>query len=394
MNLKEEIKTIEPELIALRRDFHMYPELGFEEFRTQEKIIEYLESLGGMFRIREMAKTGVVADLAGVEPGPVVMLRADIDALPVTEETGLSYQSVNEGKMHACGHDGHIAMMLGAAKILSGYRDRLKGHLKFVFQPNEEGAGAEPMIEEGVMENPRVDCAIGAHIWSPLPAGRVGFGPGPVMALSECFELTVKGRQGHTANPHLAVDPIAVAAGIITATQSIQAREINPLQASAVVFGRINAGSTYNIIPSEVSLAGTIRYLFQVPEGEEEPRDRFERIVKNTCSAFRADYELRFLFRQEMVVSDPELTAKALPGTLETVGGPENVEKVVTMIGEDFSEFGKTVPTLFYFIGSGNPEKGCSYPHHHPRFDIDESSLAVGTEMHVRGALALLDMDE
>ncbi|HHZ16581.1 MAG TPA: amidohydrolase [Peptococcaceae bacterium] len=389
MEIKEQIAQLEEELIALRRDFHMHPELGFQEFRTAETIARYLKECGLEVRTN-VAQTGVVGLLRGAKPGRTVMLRADMDALPVQEQNDVPYKSVEPGKMHACGHDGHIAMLLVAAKILASRKDELKGNVKFVFQPNEEDAGALKMIEEGVLENPRVDAVFGVHLWSPLPSGKIAVSEGAIMAGQYNFRLVVKGKGGHSGSPHTAIDPIITAANIIQTVQTIQTREIDVLKPTLIIFGKISGGSAPNIIPDKVELLGSMRTLYDSCDDlAERPRRRFERIVASVCEAYQASYELEFMLSSSTLINN-----RALIGLVKDVAGrivqPENISSYVCMAGEDFAEFSNEVPGVFTFVGTGNPEKGTAYPHHHPRFDLDEAMLKVGVEMHVRTALAYL----
>lgn len=386
MDIKKEIAVLKDELIELRRDFHKHPELGFEEFRTSQIIADYLEELGLEVQ-RNVAKTGVVALLRGVADGPTLLMRADMDALPVEEENDVPYKSVHKGKMHACGHDGHMAMLLIAAKILTKYRERIHGNIKFVFQPNEEDAGARLMVEEGVLENPKVDAAVAIHLWSPIETGKMSVEVGPVMGAMDIFKITIKGKGGHTAMPQDAIDPIIVAAQIIMGAQVIPTKQINPLTPTIVSFAKINAGTSSNIIPDTVEMEGTLRYLYEGgPDSVERPRERLENIVKGICETYGTQYEIEFHTSNFTVSNEPKLTNMIRKIAADVVG-EENLVPYQTMAGEDFSEFGVNIPSTFYFIGIGNKEKGTDYPHHHPKFDIDEDALEIGVEMHVRSAL-------
>lgn len=401
MDIRQQIEELSQELVELRRDFHQHPELGFEEFRTSEKVLQYLEGCG--LRTQRMTKTGVVAVLEGGQPGPTLMLRADMDALPIQEQTDVPYKSVHDGKMHACAHDGHTAMLMVAAKILSRCREDLKGNIKFVFEPNEENVAALAMIEEGALENPKVDACMGIHLWTPLPIGQMAISAGPVMAGMEHFEITIKGKGGHTATPQSSVDPILTAANVIQAVQTIQTREINVLQPTIIVFGQIEGGTASNIIPDQVTLSGTMRYLHDPAEiGDESLRERFERIVAHTCKTHRAEHELSFLFGHPTLINDRTLTETVRAVAERVLAESSACEKpasdnksqivsYISMAGEDFSEFAARVPSVFYFVGAGNPDKKTDYPHHHPHFNIDEDSLALGVEMHVRAALRYLN---
>lgn len=385
MEIKDQIKALEDELIAVRRDFHHYPELGFQEFRTQEKIMQYLEKCG--LKPKKMAKTGVVALLEGAGEGPTLLMRADMDALPVTEENDVSYKSVNEGVMHACGHDGHMAMLLVAAKILTQNKDKLQGKIKFVFQPNEEDAGAKFMVEEGVLENPRVDAATAIHLWSPIETGKISVTPGPVMGAMDIFRIRIKGKGGHTAMPQEAKDPVIIAAQIIMGAQVIQTQQINVLTPTIISFAKVDTGTSSNIIPEEAVLEGTLRYLYKGGDDSlERPRKRLEKVVAGICQTFDAQYEIEFMPSNFTVENDAKL-ANMIKKIAEELVGPDNVIPYMTMAGEDFSEFTKQIPSTFYFVGIGNKNKGTDYPHHHPRFNIDENALSIGVEMHVRSAL-------
>ncbi len=386
--IKRQVEELNEEVINLRRDFHTYPELGFKEFRTSKIVYNYLKDLG--LEVSNMAKTGVVGLLRGKEAGKTVMLRADMDAIHVQEENEIPYKSKNDGVMHACAHDGHTAMLLVAAKILTKYKDKIKGNIKFVFQPNEEDAGAKYMVEEGVLENPKVDAALGIHLWSPIESGKVGISGGPVMAAHQNFKLEIIGKGGHSGSPHTSIDPIITAANIIQTIQTIQTREIDVLKPTLIMFGEINGGSAPNVIPSKVELEGSIRYLYEGgDQSPEQPEKRFERMVEDICSAYRAGYTLNFIPSNGPLINDDKLADK-VAAIAEDVVGKNNIIPYVCMAGEDFSEFASRVPSVFYFVGTGNKDKGTDFPHHHPRFNIDEDTLALGVEMHVRTALSLL----
>lgn len=403
MEIKKEVLELNDEVIKLRRDFHQHPELGFEEFRTSRKVMEYFEQLG--LQAQQVTKTGVVATLHGKQPGPTVMLRADMDALPVQEENEVPYKSVNPGIMHACGHDGHTAMLLVAAKILSRHQGELAGNIKFVFEPNEENVAALQMIEDGVLEDPKVDACFGIHLWSTLESGKMAITAGPVMAGMNHFDLIIQGKGGHTATPQNSIDPILTAASVIQAVQAIQTREISVLQPTIIMFGQIEGGTASNIIPDKVTLKGTMRFLHEINEDEGEgPASRFERIVANTCKAYRADYELDFVSGHPTLVNDRALTEVVKSVAQRVLGGPpapeditcspaEKIVSYISLAGEDFSEFAARVPGVFYFIGAGNRQKETDFPHHHPRFNIDEDVLQLGVEMHVRTVLQYLNIN-
>lgn len=392
MKIKSQVEALKEELIELRRDFHMHPELGFEEYRTAKIVANYLEKCGLEVK-RGVAKTGVVGLLRGNNQGRTVLLRADMDALPVEEENNIPYKSVYEGISHACGHDGHVAALLVAAKILSKYKDEIKGNIKFVFQPNEEDAGAKFMVEEGVLENPRVDAALGIHFWTPVESGKIAINSGPVMASHDNFKITIHGKGGHTSAPQNSIDPLIIAANVIMSVQTIQSREINVLQPTSIMFGKINAGTAPNIIPDKVELEGSIRYLYEgKDDSEERPRKRIERIVKSICEAHRGECKVEFFPSSLAVINDPALTNLVRDEAEEIMrNGKEDIVSYICMAGEDFSEFGRAIPSVLSFIGAGNKEKGTTYPHHHPKFNIDEDILPIAVEMHVRNALAFLN---
>lgn len=388
MNIKKKIANLKDELISLRRDFHKHPELGFKEYRTSKIVANYLEKCGLDIK-KGIAKTGVVGLLKGNTQGPTLLLRADMDALPIQEENEVSYKSLNNGVMHACGHDGHTAMLLVAAKILSDYQDKIKGNIKFVFQPNEEVAGgAETMVKEGVLENPHVDAALGMHLWSPVDTGKIGIVSGPIMGSSYYFLLRVKGEGGHGGAPHTSIDPVICATNIIQTVQIIQTREIDALKPTVITFCKIKCGSSNIIIPNEIKLEGSIRCLYK---GSKEVRERFKRIIKNICEAHRTTFDLKFRCGNRLLSNDVNMT-ELVKTVAEKVVKSKDIQtsNIRMLIGEDFAEFALRVPSAFYFIGTGNKEKKTDYPHHHSRFNIDENSLPIGVEMHIRTALKYL----
>ncbi|WP_313164916.1 amidohydrolase [Sedimentibacter sp.] len=389
-DIKKDVFELEEELITLRRDFHMHPELGYEEYRTSQIVYDYLNTLG--LEVKKIAKTGVVGLLRGKQPGKTVMLRGDIDALPQNEEAEVPFKSVNKGVMHACGHDGHTAMLLIAAKILCKYKDNINGNVKFVFQPNEEEAGALDMINEGVLEDPKVDAAFGIHLWTPLKSGVVGLSEGPVMAALEEFELDIHGKPGHTGSPHTALDPIIASSNIIQTIQSIQTREIDPLNPITIMIGKINGGTGRNIIAQKVEIGGTIRFLFKNEDVERKALlEKFERVINGICEAMNVKYDLKFIPSNPSLQNNARMVSYIRNAVTETYGTDENIAEYRCMAGEDFAEFSQRVPSAFYFIGNGNELKETMYPHHHPRFSLDEDTLKYGVEMHVRSTLNYLN---
>jgi amidohydrolase len=389
MEIRAEVDKFQKELIELRRDFHQRPELGLEEHWTADKIESYLKPLG--LEVSRIGETGVVGLLEGDQPGRTLMLRADIDALPVQEMTSVPFKSVHEGMMHACGHDGHMAMLLVAARILCEHKGGIKGNIKFLFQPNEENMHAGLLVEKGVLENPTVDAAFGIHLMTPLETGQIGVASGAVMAGMHTFKLVIKGKGGHTGFPQESIDPIIAAANLVQTTQIIQSREIDAFKPTVIVFGRIEGGTTSNVIPEQVELEGTIRYLYDAAAaGEDHPCKKFERIVKHVCETHRTQYEVDYPYNHPAVINNAEMIQFVRTAAAKVVDTEDRVVPFVTMVGEDFCEFANRVPSAFYFIGAGNKDKDADYPHHHACFNIDEAALSIGLEMHVRSALAFL----
>jgi amidohydrolase len=384
--IKKRIRELNQELVDLRRDFHRYPELGFEEHRTAGIVENFLKSLG--MRTERTTKTGVVGLLEGSKHQPVLLLRADMDALPVEEENDVDYKSENKGIMHACGHDAHMAMLLVAARILTENKDDIAGTIKFVFQPNEEIAGAIHMIEDGVLENPTVDAAMGIHIWSPVASGKIAITPGPVMGGLDVFKITIHGKGGHTGVPEDAVDPVITAANVIQTVQVIQTREISNLKSTIIMFGKIAGGTKSNIIPDKVYLEGSIRFLYPGgPDSDEQPTERLIRVVEQVCKTHRCTCEIDIVHENIPLINHEEMVKIAR----ETVRNVFESEKCridhQTIASEDFSEFSTRVPGVFMFLGTGNEEKGTNISHHNPRFNIDEDTMPAGVEMHVKAAL-------
>jgi amidohydrolase len=384
--IKKRIGELNQELIDLRRDFHRYPELGFEEHRTAGVVENYLKNLG--LHTERMTKTGVVGLLEGSKRQPVLLLRADMDALPVDEENDVDYKSKNKGIMHACGHDAHMAMLLVAAKILTENKDDIPGTIKFVFQPNEEIAGAIHMIEDGVLENPTVDAAMGIHIWTPVVSGKIAITPGPVMAGLDVFKVTIHGKGGHTGVPEDAVDPVITAANVIQTVQMIQTREISNLKSTIIMFGKIAGGSKSNIIPDKVYLEGSIRFLYPGgPDSQEQPTERFTRIVEQVCKTHRCTCEIDIVHENIPLINDDEMVKIARETAKEVFVDEKYLIDNQTIASEDFSEFSARVPGVFMFLGTGNEKKGTNVSHHNPHFNIDEDTLPDGVEMYVNGAL-------
>lgn len=365
---------------SMRRDFHAHPELGFHEVRTAGIVAKELTALGLEVHTG-VGGTGVVALLEGAKSGPVVLVRADMDALPIREETGAPYASQNPGVMHACGHDGHTAVLLTVAKMLNAHRNQLSGTVKFMFQPAEEGmGGAEKMIEDGVLENPKVDVALALHVWNEKPVGWVGIAGGPVMAGAEIFKIKVRGKGGHGAVPHLAVDPILAAAQVVSALQGIVARNIAPLQTAVVSVCTIHGGETFNVIPPTVEMTGTIR-TFE-PAVRTRVLERFEKTVHSIAEGMGCQAEIELQILTPATINQPE-TAARVQAVARRLFPEADVDTAnyITMGSEDFAFVLEKVPGCFFFIGSANPEKGLDAGHHHPRFDIDEAALPRGAAL-------------
>jgi amidohydrolase len=332
----------------------------------------------------------VLATVRGAKSGKTVLLRADMDALPIQEENSVPYRSQTPGKMHACGHDCHTSVLLGIARRLTRERESLRGTVKLVFQPAEEcGGGAEAMIQDGALESPKPDAAFGIHVWQDLDLGQVGITAGPMMAAVDEFSVTVSGKGAHAAMPHLGVDPVVCLAHVVTALQTITSRGVSPLEAVVVSVTQLKAGSAFNIIPESAWLNGTVR-VFDENVWAALP-ERFERIVRGVCEAFGCRAEIKYQRSNRPTVNDPAMAALARAAAVEVVGEDHIVDGIRTMGGEDFSAFLKRVPGCFIAVGSRNRERGLVWDHHHPRFDVDEASLEIGAEVLLRAARRFLE---
>ncbi|KAA1246101.1 amidohydrolase [Aquimarina sp. RZ0] len=400
--IKKMSEDIESKVIAWRRDFHQNPELSNREFETAKKIAKHLTSLG--FEVTEkVAKTGVVAVLRGNTKGKTVALRADIDALPVTERTDIAFKSTVKttfldtevGVSHACGHDTHIAILMGVAEVLSKNKDKIKGTVKFIFQPAEEGpppgedGGAKLMIKEGVLKNPDVDAIFGLHINSGTPVGMIRYKPGGTMAAVERFVIDVKGKQTHGSAPWTGVDPILISAKIIDGLQTIISRE-SPLvdEAAVITVGKITSGVRFNIIPESAEMIGTVRTLD--PEMRKMIIQRMNEMVPAIAKAYGGEAVITFQNNTSITYNDPELVKKMLP-TIKGVAGEDNVIlSKATTGGEDFSYFQEVVPGFYFFLGGKSPETKKVTSHHTPDFYIDESGLLLGVKVMSQLALDYL----
>ncbi len=392
--LRNDIDEIMPGVIADRRHIHEHPELGFQEVETSRFVAERLQALGVEDIRTGIAKTGVTGLIRGTAPsdGPTktVLLRADMDALPIREENDVDYRSVADGVMHACGHDGHTAMLLGVSRLLLDQRDRFAGTVKVLFQPAEElpPGGAKPMIEAGVLEDPKVDAAFGMHLAQEQPLGVIGVRAGATMAAADRFIVHIKGKGGHGARPQSTVDPIVVGAQIVVALQTIVGREVDPTKAAVVTVGAFQGGEAFNVIPDTAELRGTVRTFD--PEVRQQIAERIQALVTGIATSMRAEATVEYRYGYPATVNDPEMAELVRAAAAEVVGPDRVIEPPQTMGAEDMSYFLEKVPGCYYIVGSRNPDKGLVWGHHHPRFDFDEDALANGIETLVTTTLRYL----
>ncbi|CAI6084968.1 M20 metallopeptidase family protein [Cohnella sp. JJ-181] len=379
---------LQAQLSVWRRDFHRNPELGYEETRTAGIVADHLTRLGLEVRTG-VGKTGVVGLLRGAEPGPTVLLRADMDALPIPDGKEADYASTVKGKAHLCGHDGHTSMLMAAALLLAKNAPP-KGNIKFMFQPAEEGlAGAKSMIDDGVLEHPRVDAAFALHVKPTIASGRIGVGSGTFYAAADRIRIRIIGRGGHAAAPHQTIDSIPIAAQVITALQSIASRQTDPLDAVVVTIGQIQGGFASNVIAPEVELSGTVRTLN--PALQELMPARIERIVRGVTESFGASYAFDYNFSYPMVINDEQMTEHISRTADVTLGSGSWFAERPTMGGEDFAFVAREVPSALFWLGVGDGTERTSYPLHHPKFDLDENALPVGAAMLASAALNYLE---
>jgi amidohydrolase len=372
----------------LRRDFHKHPEIGLKEFRTADIIARELSDLGMEVKTG-VGQTGVVGLLDGKTPGPVVLLRFDMDALPIQEETGAEYASQNPGLMHACGHDGHVAVGLTVARILNTHRNEFSGTVKLIFQPGEEGlGGAEKMIADGVLHDPQPDVALGLHVWNEKPVGWIGIVPGPVMAAADTFTVRIIGRGGHGAVPDLVADPILAASQVINTLQSIVSRNVSPLKTAVVTVAAIHGGEAFNVVPSEVVLKGTLRSF--EPEVRDLMVKRFHEIVENVAHACSCESIVEITSITPAVYNDPEVTGRVQRVASALLPKDDLDTKTMTMGAEDMAFILNQVRGCYLFIGSANKEKALSAPHHSSKFDFDESILPKAVGLMVASAMEFL----
>lgn len=390
-SLDQEINSLQEEIINLRRLIHQNPELSFAEKQTSNLIYNILQDIPDLTVSRPTA-TSVLAVLKGSRAGKVLALRCDLDALNLQEENQIPYKSRNQGVMHACGHDGHTAMLVGAVKILSKYRSVWQGEIRFIFQHAEEWhpGGARDLVGQGILNG--VDMIVALHLWVALEVGKIGLSAGPLMAAPDNFNITITGQGGHAAIPQEVIDPIQISAQIINALQTIVSRMNNPLDPLVLSITSIQGGSAYNIIPEKVELKGTLRTF--TPEKRKSVPARMEQIIRGICSAYGAAYAFRYEPGYEPVVNDEEVV-KALTGILRKTLGKDAVQKIAPVMGgEDFSAYLQHVPGAMVFIGAGNEKAGIIHPLHHPCFNIDENSLAIGVKVLVLAGLGLLRWTE
>lgn len=386
--LAQDVAELKEELVAVRRDLHQHPELAFQEFRTAGIVAARLEGLGYAVR-KGVGRTGVVGLIEGQGDGPTVMIRVDIDGLPVLEAEGRPYASKEQGRMHACGHDAHTAVGLALAEVFAKRRREMKGRVKLVFQPAEEiVAGAPEMLKDGVMKDPPVDRVLSFHVWSPLAVGKVGVKAGVLFASADEIHITVKGKGGHAGLPHLSVDPVAISAQLISTLQTIISREVSPAKGGVLSFGHIQGGTQFNIIPDTVEIGGTVRAFNEAVRVQ--ILTRVQEITAAVTHGMRADYEFTHPHGTPAVDNNAEVVG-VVAQAAEGVVGKENV---VTMepvpVGDDCAYFLNEAPGCYFLVGSANEARGITAPHHSPRFDVDEGALPIATHVLAEAAFHYL----
>jgi amidohydrolase len=385
LDFRQLVNECRDQIISVRRDLHRIPETAYTEKKTSAYVADYLTRQGLEVQTG-IARYGVVGLLRSAKPGPTLMIRADMDALPLTESTGLSFASTHNGAMHACGHDAHMSMVLGAATVIRRIKDDLQGTIKFVFQPAEEGpGGAKPMIEEGVMENPTVDFAVGCHLWPDSPQGTIGVKAGPLMAAMDRFDIKIIGKGGHGAMPHICVDALEVGTQVVNSLQRIVSRHMNPLQPAVVTVGTFHAGNAFNIIADQASLSGTTRtFDLDIWNSWEQ---RLDRVISGVCEAMGAQYEFKFAQGYPPTINDESMSELVRRCAAQVVGADKVVEPQPTMGGEDMSFYLQRAKGCYFFLGVGR-EGGA--PLHNPKFDFKEDVLSLGVETYCRVAAELL----
>ena len=393
-NFLPQARELFPYTQTLRRDFHMHPELGFREIRTGGIVAKELESLG-LEVTKGVGKTGVVGLLEGAKPGPTLLLRFDMDALPIIEDTGAEYASQTSGVMHACGHDGHTAIGLTVAKMLHAHRDQLAGTIKFCFQPSEEGnngeeiGGAEMMMRDGVLDHPKVDMTLSLHLWNDKPLGWVHVAKGPVMAGAEQFKIKLIGKGGHGAAPHTTIDPVVAASQVVSAAQSIVSRNADPMGTAVVSFTTIHSGTAFNVIPQEAVLEGTIR-TFDL-RVRETVLARFDKIVRGVAEAMGCQVEMTVKRLTPALLNADDVTASVQQTVRRVLPDANHVnDPYLPMGAEDMAFMQEKVPGCYFFVGSANDERDLNYGHHHPKFDFDEEALVHGAALMASAAADIL----
>ena len=389
MNLKEYINNEKEEIINLRRELHKIPELGFKEYKTSE----FIESKLNKFNLEvktKIAGTGVLGLLKGHSMGKTIMVRSDIDGLPIREANSINYASKHDGVMHACGHDGHMAIALTVAKILSKNIDLLKGNVKFLFQPAEEGpGGAMPMIDEGILESPKVDAVLSLHIWNYIPVGKVGIRIGPLMASINSFKITVLGKASHGAMPQDGIDAVIAASSIINTLQTIVSRNVSPFDPCVLTIGKINGGTASNIIADKVEMEGTFRTLN--PKLNKDFPGKLEQVIKGITNSLKAGYCLNMDFRYPVTVNDSKMSALVAEAAVKVVGEKNVIVPEQTMGGDDIAFLLQRIPGCHFFLGSSNKEKNINAPIHNPNFNFDEDCLIIGAEVMIQTILRYLN---
>lgn len=384
--LVQAVQASQQDLVLWRRHLHRNPEISFEEYQTTEWLLGKLEEWGIAYT--RPAPTGLVGVIEGNRPGPVIAIRADIDALPIHEENTFSFCSQTPGAMHACGHDGHTAILLGLVRFFNQQRD-FPGRIKFLFQPAEEKApgGAQGFIAAGVLDD--VTACIGLHLNSDVPTGRATIMAGPMMANSDSFRVTIRGRGGHGASPHQTVDAVMVACNAVVNLQTVVSRKVDPVRPAVVTVGAIHAGKAGNVIPDSAELAGTVRSFHE--EIRRQLHEEIHRTLEATCAMYGAQFEMEYTWGYPALINDSEMTRVVSEAAREALGAAHLLPQEPIMGGEDFAYYGYKVPSAFVFVGCRNQAAGSVWAHHHPRFTIDETSLAHGMEILGRAALKLLE---
>jgi amidohydrolase len=380
---------------SLRRDFHIHPELGFREVRTGGIVAKELETLG-IEVTKGVGKTGVVGLMEGAKPGPTLLLRFDMDALPIMEETGAEYASQNQGVMHACGHDGHTAIGLTVARMLHAHRDELAGTIKFCFQPSEEGTygeevgGAEMMMRDGVLDSPRVDMSLSLHLWNEKPLGWLGIAGGPVMAGAEIFTIRITGKGGHGAIPQQTIDPVVAAAQVVSALQTIVSRNVAPLETAVVSVTTVQAGTAFNVIPQTAELTGTIRTFD--PGVRQKVVQRFEQIANGVGEALGCQVDVQVKRMTPALINDEAISSIVQATARQLLSGSDlNTAGYITMGAEDMAFMQEKVPGCYFFVGSNDKARNLDYGHHHPKFDFNEEALVRASALMASAAVDVLN---